>query len=69
LSDFDATTATETFVDNNNGTVTDPDLGLIWMSCSLGQTLVTHSCICDADELSGQQALQFAHGYEFAEPV
>ncbi|MBL4631182.1 MAG: DUF1566 domain-containing protein, partial [Paraglaciecola sp.] len=67
LSDYDS--SAQAFVDNDNGTVTDTSLGLVWMSCSLGQTWDEGTCSGDASELTWQQALQAAHGYKFAEQL
>lgn len=69
LPTFDASTQTDEFVDNADGTATDETLGLIWMRCSLGQTWEDETCIGDASELTWQQALQTAHGYEYAEQL
>lgn len=66
LSDFEQGAAQEAFVDNADGTVTHSILRLTWMRCSVGQTWQNGTCIGDASELSWQQALQFAHGYEYA---
>lgn len=66
LSTIVETTPTTSFTDNGNGTISDLTTGLMWMQCSVGQTLQNGSCIGDASELSWQQALQFAHGFEFA---
>lgn len=67
LADFDETATG--LIDNNNGTITDSRLGLTWMRCSLGQTWNAefNSCTGDASELTWQQALQMAHGFEFAD--
>jgi hypothetical protein len=66
LSSISETTASENFFDNGDGTVSDLTSGLMWMSCSLGQSWSDGSCVGDADELDWQQALQQAHGKEFA---
>lgn len=66
ISDIDETTPTTNFLDNGNGTVTDLTTGLMWMQCSLGQTWSNGACTGDAETLNWQQALQQAHGYEFA---
>lgn len=66
LTGAPATTPDANFVDNEDGTVTDVTTGLMWMQCSVGQTWVAGRCTGDASELSWQQALQFAHGYVFA---
>lgn len=69
LPDFDANLKIDEFADNSDGTATDVSLGLVWMRCSLGQTWVDETCTGDASELTWQQALQLAHGYEYAEQV
>ena len=69
LPDFDASSKVDEFVDNADGTVTDESLGLVWMSCSLGQVWDSGTCTGDANELTWQQALKVAHGYEYAEQV
>jgi hypothetical protein len=66
LPNFDPSTKTDEFVDNADGTATDELLGLVWMRCSLGQTWLDETCSGDASELTWQQALQTAHGYEYA---
>lgn len=69
LPDFDADSTIDEFVDNADGTVTDESLGLVWMRCSLGQVWENETCTGDANELTWQQALQAAHGYEYAEQL
>ena len=66
LSSITATTPTSNFVLNTDGTVTDQTFRLTWMRCSLGQTWSVDTCVGDASELNWQQALQTAHGYEYA---
>lgn len=66
LPEFDATLLEEAYIDNGDGTVTDPTLGLVWMRCSLGQTWQNDTCTGNASELNWQQALQAAHGYQYA---
>ncbi|MFT4938363.1 MAG: hypothetical protein ACI88A_001390 [Paraglaciecola sp.] len=66
LSSIVPTTPTSNFVINTDGTVTDVMFKLTWMRCSLGQNWVMDTCVGDASELNWQQALQAAHGYEFA---
>lgn len=66
LSSIPQTTPTDNFVLNEDGTVTDPILGLSWMRCSLGQIWVNDTCEGDASELNWQQALQAAHGFVYA---
>ncbi|MFT2091692.1 DUF1566 domain-containing protein [Paraglaciecola sp. 2405UD69-4] len=69
LSDFDSSSQDTEFVDNDDGTATDSDLGLIWMRCSIGQTWENETCTGDGLELTWQEALQVAHGYEYAESL
>ena len=66
LESITATTPTTNFVDNEDGTVTDSKLGLMWMRCSVGQSWQENSCIGDASKLNWQQALVTAHGYSYA---
>jgi hypothetical protein len=66
LTEITATTPTIQFIDNADGTITDEATGLMWMQCSVGQTWSNGSCVGDADQLNWQQALQQAHGFEFA---
>lgn len=66
ISTIIETTPTVGLVDNADGTVSDSATGLMWMKCSVGQTFSNNSCIGDATELNWQQALVFAHGYQFA---
>lgn len=67
ISTIIETTPTAALVNNGDGTVSDPATGLMWMKCSVGQTFSNNSCIGDATELNWQQALVFAHGYQFAD--
>lgn len=60
------TTPSANFTDNEDGTITDTTTGLVWMACSVGQTYSEGACVGDATELTWQEALQFAHGYQFA---
>lgn len=69
LPNYDASLKVEEFVDNTDGTVTDDSLGLVWMRCSLGQVWENETCTGDASELTWQQALQAAHGYQYAEQL
>ncbi|MGS2720712.1 Lcl C-terminal domain-containing protein [Paraglaciecola aestuariivivens] len=65
LTDYDPNLLTK-FVENGDGTVTDTELGLVWMQCSLGQTWQNDTCEGDASELTWQQALISAHGFTYA---
>lgn len=66
LSSIAETTPSANFTDNGDGTVSDLTTGLMWMQCSVGQTFQNGACTGDASELNWKQALQFAHGYQFA---
>lgn len=66
LDDYDDTILEEEFIDNNDGTATDDALGLSWMRCSLGQVWQNQTCVGDPSKLTWQQALQAAHGFEYA---
>ncbi|WP_026377085.1 DUF1566 domain-containing protein [Aestuariibacter salexigens] len=69
LVDIDDTTASSEFTDLEDGTVLHVRTGLVWMRCSLGQTWNGSTCINEADELTWQQALDQAYGYEFADSL
>lgn len=66
LSTVAESSPTTAFVVNGDGTLSDTRTGLTWMQCSVGQTWLNGACIGDASELNWQQALQFAHGFQFA---
>jgi len=56
------------FSDNQDGTITDSTTGLVWMKCSLGQTFdaSSNSCTGEGSQMTWQEALNTAHGYQFA---
>lgn len=66
LTGAEETAPSENYLNNGDGTVTDITTGLMWMQCSLGQQWQDDTCLGDADAMTWQQALQAAHGYEFA---
>ncbi|MDF2177444.1 DUF1566 domain-containing protein [Aliiglaciecola sp. CAU 1673] len=68
LTTVTATTQSDVFVDNEDGTVTDTSTGLTWMRCSVGQSWDGENelCVGEASQLNWQQALQSAYGLEFA---
>lgn len=66
LSDAPETAPTANFTNNGDGTITDNTTGLMWMQCSLGQTFSNGNCTGDAQTYNWQEALQAAHGYQFA---
>jgi hypothetical protein len=67
LLSINETAPQSSFVDNEDGTLTDRLLGLTWMRCSIGQIWNQDESRCDGDasELNWQQALQAAHGYVY----
>lgn len=68
LTSINATNPDSNFVINDDGTVTDSRLGLMWMRCALGQTWESSTATCtgDASKMHWQQALIAAHGYVYA---
>jgi len=54
------------FADNADGTVTDNQTELMWMRCSLGQTLGGGTCSGTASTFNWQTALIAAESYSFA---
>ncbi|HRP96403.1 MAG TPA: DUF1566 domain-containing protein [Rhodocyclaceae bacterium] len=58
--------ALERFVPNDDGTVTDTRLGLVWMRCSLGQTWTGDGCAGEARQLNWDQALKAAEDFSHA---
>ncbi|MFT4994932.1 MAG: hypothetical protein ACI965_001974 [Paraglaciecola sp.] len=68
LSSITETAPESDFMDNGDGTVTDPIRDLSWMRCSIGQNWdeLESRCEGDASELNWQQALQAAHGFVYA---
>ena len=63
---MDATADSAQFTDLENGTVRHERTGLIWMRCSLGQTWDGSTCTGVPDELTWEQALDMAFGFEYA---
>ena len=51
---------------NTDGTVLDKQTGLIWMRCSLGQTLSNNTCSGSTKNYNWQTALQIADTTVFA---
>lgn len=60
------TSPTDSFILESSGTATDTRTGLEWMRCSLGQFWNGATCEGDPSQLNWQQALNLAHGFEFA---
>ena len=50
-SKIKASTPSERFLDNGNGSVTDKKTGLIWSRCSVGQNWESDTCIGNAQPL------------------
>ncbi|WP_240224421.1 DUF1566 domain-containing protein [Rheinheimera hassiensis] len=51
------------YIDNGDGTITDPERKLMWMRCSFGQTWQNDTCAGDAAWASGGGALNLASLY------
>jgi len=47
---------TRRYLDNGDGTVTDPETNLRWMRCSLGQTWNGTDCVGNANEYTWEEA-------------
>lgn len=60
LANVPATTPTEQFSDNGDGTVTDTKTGLMWKRCSEGQAWNGSTCIGNFAAYTWQTALQQA---------
>ena len=60
-----STTLSSSFIDHDDGTVTDSKTGLMWMKCPLGQS--GNDCATgSANTYTWQEALDAADGYSFA---
>lgn len=55
-----ATTHSSDYIINNDGTVTDTQLQLIWNRCALGQRWENNTCLGDATTVEWQRANQLA---------
>jgi hypothetical protein len=66
LADYEQAVQQAAYIDNGDGTVTHTELRLTWMRCSVGQTWQDETCVGDPSELTWQQALQLAHGFQYA---
>ncbi|NMQ06836.1 DUF1566 domain-containing protein [Candidatus Accumulibacter phosphatis] len=55
--------ASQHFMDNRDGTVTDMRTGLMWMRCALGQTWEGAACLGAADTFSWDEAVQLRHSF------
>lgn len=60
-----ATTPSEEFTDNGDGTVTHHITGLVWQRCSLGQIWDVSNCSGDATTYTWEQALGAAELNDF----
>lgn len=54
-----ATTPTDQFIDNRNGTVSDKKTGLMWKRCSEGQSWTGTTCTGEVSGYSWQGALRY----------
>lgn len=61
-----ATTPTNQFIDNRNGTVTDSKTSLMWKKCSEGQNWNGATCVGSASGYTWQEALQKAQAVNAA---
>jgi len=61
-----ASKPTSSFTINNDGTVTDNKMGLVWMRCSLGQKWDQNTCSGTAVAASWAESLKAAASEEFA---
>lgn len=68
VTNINATSATERFTLNNDGTAIDTATGIMWYRCSLGQTWdeVSSSCTGGSEQVTWQQALQQAAAFNGA---
>lgn len=68
-TDVVETAPDENYTDNLNGTISDATTGLMWMKCAYGQTFDSNANTCTGEglTLTWQEALQTAHGYQFAD--
>lgn len=53
------------FVDNNNGTVTDPRNGLIWKRCAEGSNWDGTTCSVEAKKMNWFSAMDYAKAHRF----
>ncbi|MDM7861935.1 DUF1566 domain-containing protein [Alteromonas sp. ASW11-36] len=64
LANIPPTTPTNEFIELTTQQIKHQRTGLVWMRCAIGQTWDGNTCEGDAEQLTWQQALQVAHGYE-----
>ena len=67
LSNIPATTPDAEFTELSTVQIKHERSGLVWMRCAIGQTWDGSNCTGDAQQLTWQQALQLAHGYQVEE--
>lgn len=53
----------ERLINNDDGTVTDAQTGLVWMQCSIGQTWAADGCSGAPTDFTWSQALQAANQF------
>ena len=58
--------ATKTYIDNDNGSVTDSVTGLTWMRCPMGQTWTGSTCTGTSSSYTWAQAMALAGAVTFA---
>ena len=64
LPNIPPTTPTTQFIELTTQQIKHQRTGLVWMRCAIGQTWDGNTCEGDAEQMTWQQALQTAHGYE-----
>ncbi len=57
--------SSERFIDNQNGTLTDKETGLMWMRCSLGQKWTGNTCQGDPIKSNWTNASELASKHTF----
>lgn len=65
VANFEVTTTD--YIDNNNGIVSDPELGLEWQKCSYGQTWDGSCCTGDPVKIKCSEAMDYAEALVFPE--
>nr|WP_100644025.1 DUF1566 domain-containing protein [Alteromonas facilis] len=69
LPDSPQTTPSAEFLELTPEQIIHSRTGLVWMRCALGQTWDGNSCEGDASQLTWQEALQLAHGYQLGDSL
>lgn len=64
LTNIPPTTPDSEFTEISSVQVKHNRTGLVWMRCAIGQTWDGSTCVGDATQMTWQEALQLAHGYQ-----